>query len=319
MNCSHCSKENTKKNGHTHYGKQNYFCHNCQRQFVEGGQEWFVNDSDKSMINKLLLGGGPPQRISLSGICRVCDVSQPWLLSYIKELYGNLPDDLNADLSLPDIESYLANRMDEEIGGPPLRENRGDKKNSISLQEYTQINDNDVVIEDPRDDHYLSDIEMNDLLVDELYSKERGVRVEYYGIQLDEMWTFVGNKENKQWLWLALNPINRQIIAFHIGGRSAKDAQLFYEKIPALFKGNTGFFSDYWQAYVKVFENEHHFGVGKESGLTAYIERFNGTLRQRVSRLVRKALSFSKSLDNHIGVIKYFICNYNLEMKALHL
>lgn len=63
------------------------------------------------MINKLLL-----ERISLSGICRVCEVSQPWLLNYIKELYSNLPDDLNADLSLPDIESYLADRMDEEIG-----------------------------------------------------------------------------------------------------------------------------------------------------------------------------------------------------------
>ncbi|MBA4853777.1 IS1 family transposase, partial [Emticicia sp. BO119] len=36
------------------------------------------------------------------------------------------------------------------------------------------------------------------------------------------------------------------------------------------------------------------------------------------SRLVRKALSFSKSLENHIGAIKYFICNYNLERKALH-
>jgi len=158
---------------------------------------------------------------------------------------------------------------------------------------------------------------MNDLLVEQLYSKERGARVLYYGIQLDEMWTFVGNKENKQWLWLALNPINRQIVAFHIGTRSAKDAQLFYEKIPAIFKGNTAFFSDYWQAYVEVFENENHFGVGKESGLTAYIERFNATLRQRASRLVRKALSFSKSIHNHIGAIKYFICNYNLLRKAL--
>jgi IS1 family transposase len=160
---------------------------------------------------------------------------------------------------------------------------------------------------------------MNDLLVDQLYSKERGVRVQYYGIQLDEMWTFVGNKDNKQWLWLALNPINREIVAFHLGGRSGDDAQVFYEKIPAIFKGNTGFFSDYWQAYQKVFENENHFAVGKDSGLTAYIERFNATLRQRASRLVRKALSFSKSLDNHIGAIKYFICNYNLERKALRL
>ena len=175
--------------------------------------------------------------------------------------------------------------------------------------------DNEIVIEETLDGAYLADIEMNDLLVEQLYSKEPGVRVQYYGIELDEMWTFVGKKENKHWLWLALNPINRQIVAFHIGGRSSEDAQVFYQKIPAIFKGNTAFFSDYWQAYVQVFENENHFGVG--SGLTAYIERFNATLRQRASRLVRKALSFSKSVDNHIGAIKYFICHYNLQRKAL--
>ena len=130
--------------------------------------------------------------------------------------------------------------------------------------------------------------------------------------------TFVQNKANKQWLWLALNPVNRQIVAFHVGSRSSVDALLFYEKIPDIFKEKTGFFSDYWQAYVDVFKDNNHFGVGKDSGLTAYIERFNGTLRQRASRLVRKSLSFSKSLENHIGAIKYFICHYNLQMKALH-
>lgn len=62
------------------------------------------------LINKLLL-----ERISLSGICRVCDVSQRWLLSYIKSLYNDLPSDLHADLQLPDLESYLDERMDEEI------------------------------------------------------------------------------------------------------------------------------------------------------------------------------------------------------------
>ncbi|MEM1171694.1 MAG: IS1 family transposase, partial [Cyanobacteria bacterium P01_H01_bin.35] len=38
---------------------------------------------------------------------------------------------------------------------------------------------------------------------------------------------------------------------------------------------------------------------------------FNNTLRQRVSRLVRKTLSFSKSVENHIGAIWYFIHHYN--------
>ena len=49
---------------------------------------------------------------------------------------------------------------------------------------------------------------------------------------------------------------------------------------------------------------------------TRPIERFNNTLRQRVSRLVRETLSFSKTLANHIGAIKYFICHYNLTRRG---
>ena len=37
---------------------------------------------------------------------------------------------------------------------------------------------------------------------------------------------------------------------------------------------------------------------------------------QRVSRLVRDALSFSKKLANHIGAIKLFICCDNLTRTA---
>jgi hypothetical protein len=48
------------------------------------------------------------------------------------------------------------------------------------------------------------------------------------------------------------------------------------------------------------------------------IERFNNTLRQRVSRLVRKILSFSKSLENHIGAIWYFIHHYNASLQLEH-
>ena len=99
----------------------------------------------------------------------------------------------------------------------------------------------------------------NDLLVKELYEKERGRRVEIFGIQLDELWSFVGNRENKQWIWLALNPYNRQIIGLHIGGRSAKDAQFFYETIPEKFRQEAGFFSDYLKAYKVAFGYETHF------------------------------------------------------------
>ena len=42
------------------------------------------------------------------------------------------------------------------------------------------------------------------------------------------------------------------------------------------------------------------------------IERFNNTLRQWVSRLVRERLSFSKKLANHSRAITYCICHDNL-------
>ena len=62
------------------------------------------------MINKLLL-----ERIPLAGICRVSGVSASWLANYLKEFYRDLPDDLQADACLPEVDAYLADRLDEEI------------------------------------------------------------------------------------------------------------------------------------------------------------------------------------------------------------
>lgn len=49
-------------------------------------------------------------------------------------------------------------------------------------------------------------------------------------------------------------------------------------------------------------KNQQYRAVGKETGQTNPIERLNNTLRQRISRLVRQSLSFSKKMDNHTGL-----------------
>ena len=64
------------------------------------------------------------------------------------------------------------------------------------------------------------------------------------------------------------------------------------------------------------FPGREHRTITKVARKTNHVERFNGTLRQRLSRLVRSALSFSKNLANHIGAIRYFICHYNLTRAA---
>jgi insertion element IS1 protein InsB len=130
-------------------------------------------------------------------------------------------------------------------------------------------------------------------------------------VQMDELWSFVDNKGNKQWGWLALDADTREVIGCHIGDRSRESAKALWESLPAVYRQYAIIYTDGWEAYETVIPSKRHRAVSKDSGLTSYIERFNNTLRQRVSRLVRKTLSFSKKLENHVGAIWNFIHEYN--------
>jgi insertion element IS1 protein InsB len=130
-------------------------------------------------------------------------------------------------------------------------------------------------------------------------------------VQMDELWSFVDRKGNKQWVWLAMDADTREIIGCHIGDRSRASALALWQSLPPVYRQCAQVYTDYWEAYETVIPSQRHCAVGKESGLTSYIERLNNTLRQRIARLVRKTLSFSKKLENHIGAIWMFIHAYN--------
>ncbi len=129
-------------------------------------------------------------------------------------------------------------------------------------------------------------------------------------LEADEIWSYVENKENKKWIWYVMNRQNRQIIGLHVGGRTKEDAKLLLESVPNVFKQHSMFYTDLWESY-NILDPKQHIASGKEQGNTNHIERFNNTVRQRCSRLVRKTLSFSKSEENHLGAIKYFVYHYN--------
>jgi insertion element IS1 protein InsB len=135
-------------------------------------------------------------------------------------------------------------------------------------------------------------------------------------VEADEMASFVQKKANKQWVWIAMDAKTRQIIAFHVGDRSHKSAEHLWAKIPQAYRHHATFYTDQYVVYEKVIPMAQHKAISKLARKTNHIERFNNTLRQRVSRLVRHALSFSKKLANHIGAIKLFICHYNLMRAA---
>lgn len=99
IQCPSCSSSLTKKNGHIHNGKQNYQCLSCSKQFVEHSSQKIIDERTKDLIRKTLL-----ERVSLEGVCRIYDVSMPWLLSFIDQIIASLPEDLNVQVVQEDDE-----------------------------------------------------------------------------------------------------------------------------------------------------------------------------------------------------------------------
>lgn len=144
-------------------------------------------------------------------------------------------------------------------------------------------------------------------------SAQADLHLNCYECESDELWSFVGCKANKKWLWVAQDRKSRQIVALHLGERGAVGAKGLWDNIPEHYRQQATFFTDDWDAYKQVVPEQQH-RPAKMKKDTNHAERFFCTIRQRCSRLVRKALSFSKNLDRHLMAIKFFVNNYNLSL-----
>ena len=71
---------------------------------------------------------------------------------------------------------------------------------------------------------------------------------------------------------------------------SAEGAQALWDSLPPVYREHARCYTDCWEAYQAIFPADRHRAVGKDSGKTHPIERFNGTLRQRVSSMSQENL-----------------------------
>src|SRR4051812_11015626 len=55
-------------------------------------------------------------------------------------------------------------------------------------------------------------------------------------LELDELWSFVGKKADKRWVWIALARHSRQVVAYAIGDRSERTCRRLWERIPESYK-----------------------------------------------------------------------------------
>lgn len=157
--CPSCTSILVKKNGHIHNGKQKYQCLACKKQFVLDPAQKLIDEETKILVKKTLL-----ERVSLEGVCRIFDVSMPWLLEFIDSLIKELPENLNAEV----------------------------------------VTEND--------------------------------EIEVVLLEADELWSYVGSKENPQCLWLVMHSKTRQVVAMQVGPRSKQTAEKLFYKLPEPLK-----------------------------------------------------------------------------------
>ena len=147
---------------------------------------------------------------------------------------------------------------------------------------------------------------VNTALLRTLNADEVTVDIERAGeAEMDEMWSYVGRKDNPRWLWHAIDHQTGKVLAYVFGRR--KDE--VFLKLKALLDpfGLTHYYTDKWGAYTRHLDPEQHT-VSKRG--TQKIERQHLTLRTRIKRLVRKTICFSKSTRMHDIVIGLFVNRY---------
>lgn len=126
--------------------------------------------------------------------------------------------------------------------------------------------------------------------------------------ELDEMWSYVGKKDNPRWLWHAIDHHTGKVLAY-VFGRRKDEVLLQLKKLLEPF-GISRYYTDGWGAYERHIEAEKH-AVGKQH--TQRIESKHINLRTRIKRLVRRTICFSKTERMHDIVIGCLLIATSLE------
>ncbi|KAA6328932.1 hypothetical protein EZS27_003449 [termite gut metagenome] len=131
----------------------------------------------------------------------------------------------------------------------------------------------------------------------------------YATLEVDEFWTYVGNKGKKYWLIYAYERQSGEMVAYVWGKRDLKTAKRLRKKLIKLGVSFGCICTDDWQSFITAFKEDNHV-IGKSP--TVGIEGNNCRLRHRIRRAFRKTCCFSKKLFNHLKAYRLasFYINY---------
>jgi len=136
-------------------------------------------------------------------------------------------------------------------------------------------------------------------------------------IEIDEQWSYVGNKQQVVWHWVAVERSSKRVVGWAVGDRSEETCRALWESLPADYRKRGIFYTDQYEVYRRVLPASRHRPSPKGAGATSQVDRAHNTFRQWCANLVRKTLSFSRDIYLHAIRLRLVVDCYNAERAGL--
>lgn len=118
--------------------------------------------------------------------------------------------------------------------------------------------------------------------------------------QVDEMWSFIGCKQNVSWITYAIEKDSGTVIDYHIGRKTKETIRPLIDRI--LVTQPKSIYTDRLNIYPSLIPKKIH---KRFQYCTNKIERMNLTLRTHIKRLSRRTICFSRKqehLEAHLRI-----------------
>ena len=118
--------------------------------------------------------------------------------------------------------------------------------------------------------------------------------------EVDELWTFIGNKNNMTWVTYAIERETKGVIDFFVGTKSKKNIKPLMDKVLALKPIRV--YTDRLNVYPPLIPKEIHRVFNY---CTNIIERKNLTLRTHIKRLSKRTICYTRKkeyLEAHLKI-----------------
>ncbi|MFT4202523.1 MAG: IS1 family transposase [Chitinophagaceae bacterium] len=132
-------------------------------------------------------------------------------------------------------------------------------------------------------------------------------------VEIDEMHSYVGDKKNYCWIWIAVDRLGKRFINFVVGDRSSTTGIELWNRIKEKDIGMVA--TDYWKAYNQFVPDEIHVQSKAE---TFTVEGYNSLFRHFLARMRRKTKCYSKSIDRLREAMAMLILKRNNQLDILN-